>query len=666
MSQSTQSTQSLADSTTRLLGATVLLTQLPLLIHLPLWICLPGALLVLLRVVPSLQRRVQLPAIAMTPLVLLGAVAIVMHYGQIFARDPCVAFLFLLVGFKYLESKTPHDASLLVVLSAFLLMTQFFYWQSIAAALFAIPALFFIGLSLFTLQRGDLANSPRFMVNLTSKLMLQAIPVATLLFVAVPRVTSPGFGDGNGNATTGLSSRMSPGSISSLSMSNEVAFRVEFNEAPPSPRQLYWRGPILSGFNGKEWFVLPRAKHPTFANTSVPAGVSVRPVSYTVTMEPTQYPWLLALDAPSALPTRVNRNSSVETIANITEEKQLDSLVRLNKAIRYDTASVLTDRFISNVRPGAEYLLTTEQNPRARQFAKELRTTYRNDLDLAHEIMRWFSREDFHYTLSPPKLGDNAIDEFLFDSRRGFCEHYSGSFVMMLRAAGIPARVVTGYQGGELNGDYMIVRQSDAHAWAEAYIDGHWQRFDPTGAVAPQRVESGIGEALRDERSEIFDRLPWVKTLNLQWDRVNYQWQSLIIGFDAKLQNRLWEKIGIKQPGPLSLVLLVIAAVLLWITAILAPWQFFRGGNRQDACQLQWVRLCNGFEKRGIRRAKGEPANAYIARLIQHQPEHKTSLNKLLDAYHTGRYGAGANNSSLQRISATTMRTVRRELGQYW
>ncbi|MEM7257469.1 MAG: DUF3488 and transglutaminase-like domain-containing protein, partial [Pseudomonadota bacterium] len=614
MSKSNNQPDTLPGSTMRLLGVTVLLTQLPLLLHLPLWICVPGALLVLCRVVPALRQKLQLPALLMTPLVLMGAAAIFMHYGQVFSRDPCVAFLFLLVGFKYLESKTSHDASLLVVLSAFLLITQFFYWQSIAAAMFAIPALFFIGLSLFTLQRGALANPPRLMVNLTSKLMLQAIPVAMLLFVAVPRVTAPGFVDGHGNAVTGLSSRMSPGSFGSLSMSNEVAFRVEFNGPAPSPFDLYWRGPVLSGFDGHDWFVLPRARHKTFANTTLASDVKQRPIRYTVTMEPTSNPWLLALDAPALLPTRQTKNSTIETIATITEEKQLDTLVTLNRAIRYDTGSILTDRFVAASRPGAEYLLTTDQNPRAQQFAKQLRQQYSDDATLAHQLLQWFNRENFHYTLTPPRLGEHAIDEFLFGTRRGFCEHYAGSFVLMLRAAGIPARVVTGYQGGEINGDYMIVRQSDAHAWTEAFINGQWQRFDPTAAVAPQRVERGFGETLRSERSDMLQQWPLLKSATLQWDKVNYQWQRLIIGFDAKLQNRLWQKLGLQQPGALGLALLIGAAVLVWIAIILAPWQLLFGMQRRDACQQQWERLCSRFASQGIKRSTGETAQAYIDR----------------------------------------------------
>lgn len=655
----------LTKNTLRLLGVTVLLTQLPLLLHLPLWICAPGALLVMCRIPPSLQHRVQLPTIVMTPLVLLGAVAIVLHYEQVFSRDPCVAFLFLLVGFKFLESKSTHDASLLVVLSAFLLMTQFFYWQSIAAALSAIPALFFIGLALFTLQRGERTDDPRLMVNVTARLLLQAIPVAMMLFVAVPRVTPPGYANGHSNATTGLSSRMSPGSVASLSLSNDVAFRVEFSGRTPAQHELYWRGPVLSGFDGDEWFILPRVRHNVFANTTPAEGTSSRSIRYTVTMEPTANPWLLALDAPSMLPTRDTGDSTAKIIASITEEKQLNSLIRLNKAIRYQAGSIVTDHFTDSTRPGAEYLLTTNSNPQAKKLARELRTRFRNDRAFATEILQWFSREDFHYTLSPPTLGEHSIDEFLFGTRRGFCEHYSGSFVFMLRAAGIPARVVTGYQGGEVNDHYMIVRQSDAHAWAEAYIDGSWHRFDPTAAVAPQRVEQGVGEALRGERAELLNQLPGLKALTLQWDKINYQWQSLIIGFDAQLQSQLWQKLGLQQPHALGLVLLVIVAVAIWMALILLPWRALLSGEKSDACQLQWEQFCRGFARRGIARLTGETAQSYIARLIESQPQHEQNLLRLLNSYQTGRFGPGSRDKSLQRHSAKTMRAIRKQLGQY-
>ncbi len=657
----------LPESTRRLLGVTVLLTQLPLLLHLPLWICLPGTLLVLWRIIPSLHNRLTLPTLIMTPLVLVGAFAIVMHYGHIFNRDPCVAFLFLLVGFKYLESNSRHDASLLVVLSAFLLMTQFFYWQSIAAAISSIPAIFFIGLSLFTLQRGYAITDIRFMVNITAKLLLQAIPIAMLLFVAVPRVTSPGWGEGtsgNGGATTGLSSRMSPGSISELSKSDAVAFRVEFQGRTPTPYDLYWRGPVLSGFDGRDWFILPRAKHNTFTQTQSSNATPASRLNYTVTLEPTHNPWLPALDAPASLPVRITRNNTRETIAAITEEKQLDSLIKLTRPVRYSTESVITDRFFANAIPGAEYLLTTERNPKARRLATEMRSTYPEDAVLANQILRMFNQENFSYTLSPPKLQGDAIDDFLFNSRSGFCEHYSGSFVFMMRAAGIPARVVTGYQGGEINDNYMIVRQSDAHAWAEVFIDEQWQRFDPTAAVAPERIEQGIGEVLRSEGRNAIAQLPLVKALQLKWDKVNYTWQSMVIGFDSDSQSEMWQKLGLQKPGALTLVLLIMAAVLVWIALILAPWSLLRR-DRSDLCQLQWEKLCRSFESRGIARHNGETAEAYVVRLTEHWPIHKNTLGQLLAAYHAGRFGKDSEDAAAQKRYAGLMRDARKQLNQF-
>ena len=282
-------TQTLSRRTRRTLGITVLLAQFPLAIHLPLWISIPGMLLVLAKVTPTFDYRNQISHFLMTPVVLLAAMAIVFHYGHFFDRDPCVAFLFLLLGFKFAESKRIYDATLLVVLCTFLLLTQFFYWQTIVAALVSIPAIFFIGLSLFSIQRGAAELDTRTMVHLTSKLLLQAIPIAMVLFVAVPRVTTPGWGEGgNGKSVTGLSDRMSPGSISELSKSDEVAFRVQFEKGVPSPFELYWRGPILSGFDGHDWFI--DGSH-RFAGTT-PLEQTPGDSHYTITMEPSYNPWL--------------------------------------------------------------------------------------------------------------------------------------------------------------------------------------------------------------------------------------------------------------------------------------------------------------------------------------------------------------------------------------
>ncbi len=648
--------QALRRSTRRILGITVLLAQAPLVFHLPLWISIPGMLLVLSKVVPTFDRKNLISPLMMTPLVLLAAAAIVFHYGHFFDRDPCVTFLFLLVGFKFAESKRIYDASLVIILCAFLLMTQFFYWQTLAAAMFSIPAIFFIGLSFFSLQRGSAELDMRTMVNITSRLLLQAIPVAMFLFVAIPRITTPGLGDGNnGNSLTGLSARMSPGSIAQLSKSNAVAFRVEFDSHTPVPSDLYWRGPVLSGYDGSEWFILPTRISNYLQQTNHSSDSTIQ---YTVTMEPTQNPWLLALDTPTSLPQKIHRNGDSETIAHINRERQLNSHIPLDRVTRYTTTSALTDRFTPLSQPGAEYLLTTESNPQARTWANQLRARFADDETLVREILRSFNTQDFFYTLNPPRLGKHSIDEFLFDSKRGFCEHYAGSLVFLLRAAGIPARVVTGYQGGELNNNYMIVRQSDAHAWTEAFINGQWRRFDPTAAVAPQRIESGLSEALGAEQgNNLLSQFEpdWLKAAKLKWDSVNYAWQHIVIGFDSSRQNAMWKKLGIARPSALTIVLIILAAAVLWMAAILLPSLAF-SQPKPEPCEKQWQLMCRRFAKKGLGRNKGETPEAYIGRLIARLPQHQKNLTDLLNAYQTGRFSRQGQQRNLHLQQARLMK----------
>ena len=658
-------TQTLRRRTRRILGITVLLTQLPLVLHLPLWISIPGMALVLSKIIPTFDNKNLITPLVMTPLVLLAALGIIFHYGHFFDRDPCVAFLFLLVGFKFAESKRVYDASLLIVLCAFLLMTQFFYWQSIAAALFSIPAIFFIGLSLFSLQRGAAEMGTRSMVHMTSKLLLQAIPVAMVLFVAVPRITTQGAGNsGQGNATTGLSSRMSSSSISGLTKSNEVAFRVEFNSGAPTPWDLYWRGPVLTGYDGQDWFILPtRASHYLPQPKLQQAG---RSTQYTVTMEATHNPWLLALDTPVSLPTQTLRNGNIETIAQANNERQLNSLKPLNRVTQYQTTSLLLDRFKPSLAPGAENLLTTESNPRAQAWARKQRAAHPNDMQFINHVMRWFNTENFSYTLNPPATGRHSIDDFIFNTRSGFCEHYAGSFVLMLRAAGIPARVVTGYQGGEYNGDYMIVRQSDAHAWAEAYIDGEWIRFDPTAAVAPERVEQGLNDALSNElNTGILGGLEfqWVKSAQLKWDSVNYAWQQIVIGFDSATQNEFWKKLGFEKPSALKIVLLVLVAGLFWIGLILLPSTLFNR-TRLDPCETQWQKFCRKFARKGHNRNPGESPRNYVNRLAERWPQHRRSMQLLLAAYHAGRFSEEAQQKKIHSRYANDMKVALQQIGK--
>ncbi len=663
----------LTQRTLRMLGITVLLSQLPLLLHLPLWLTLPGIGLVFAKMRTGVQSKPLLPPTLTIIFVLLSVIAVFANYGYLFGRDPCVAFLFLLLSFKYIETKKNYDASLLIILCAFLLITQFFFRQSLISAILCIPAMYFVGLTLFVLQRGTAITDTRTMVHLTAKLFLQAMPIALILFVAVPRIShKPWNGNGNGQATTGLSSSMSPGSIASLSKSNEVAFRVEFDGQPPSPLQRYWRGPVLTGFDGYDWFVLPDNKTNNTATTEYNAGSVTtnndsRQINYTVTMPANYQSWLLALDTPAARPELLN-NKKLKVIVN--NELQINTAKPVSQPLRYRASSLLSDQFQPSEAPDGTTLITARSNPQAREFAQQLRAKYSNDSQLVNSLLAWFNREPFYYTLNPPTLGKHSIDDFLFDSRRGFCEHYAGSFVFMLRAAGIPARVVTGYQGGKMNNGYMIVRQSDAHAWAEAYIDNKWQRFDPTAAVAPQRVELGAADALRNDISQnLIDKIeiPYLSAFAsqaaLKWDEMNFAWQRIVIGFDSDRQNALWNKIGIEKPSGWMIVVLLIAAALLWATIILKPLSGL-SSKKLSPCKKYWRKLTTKLNHHGLIREQGETHADYIERACDKWPQHRTLLQSLMQSYNEGVYSANGSDPHRHRQIALEMKSAIAAIGR--
>jgi len=662
----------LTQRTLQMLGITVLLSQMPLLLHLPLWLTLPGMGLVFAKLRAGQQSKPLLQPTLTVVFVLLSVIAVFANYGYLFGRDPCVAFLFLLLSFKYVETKKNYDASLLIILCAFLLITQFFFRQSLVSAILCIPAMYFVGLSLFVLQRGSAKTDTRTMVHITAKLFLQAMPIALILFVAVPRIShKPWNGNGNGQATTGLSASMSPGSISSLSKSDEVAFRVEFDGQAPAPQQRYWRGPVLTGFDGYDWFILPDKKfnYPAaeFNASDTTANKDGAQINYTVTMPANYQSWLLALDTPVGIPQPIN-NKKLRVVVN--NELQINTSRSVNQPLRYRASSKLADQFQPSKTPDGKSLITGNSNPRAREFALELRAKYSNDSRLVNSLLTWFNQEPFYYTLNPPKLANNSIDDFIFNSRRGFCEHYAGSFVFMLRAAGIPARVVTGYQGGKMNDGYMIVRQSDAHAWAEAYIDNKWQRFDPTAAVAPQRVELGASDALRNDSSQsLIDKIeiPYLSSfasdVALKWDAINFAWQRMVIGFDSDRQNALWKKIGIEKPSGWMIVVLLIAAALLWAMIILKP---FRGisSEKLSPCEKCWRKLTTKLKHQGLIQKQGETHADYIERAGNKWPQHRTLLQSVMQGYNEGVYSASGSDPHRHRQIAVEMKSAITAIGR--
>jgi transglutaminase-like putative cysteine protease len=447
---------------------------------------------------------------------------------------------------------------------------------------------------------------------------------------------------------------MAPGSISRLSLSEEVAFRVVYTGTPPRREQMYWRGPVLWLFDGRTW--TPgrgtQTSAPQFTELS-------QPIDYSVTLEPHNKRWLFALEMPDRL----------SVPARLTDDFQLLRRDALKERLRYEARSHLSYR--ANPREAEAQLQRALQlprglNPRAQELARRWRAEGTNDAALVRAALDHFNRENFRYTLEPPLLtSSNGIDEFLFETREGFCEHYAGSFVFLMRAARIPARVVTGYQGGEYNdvGGYYIVRQSDAHAWAEVWLSGQgWLRIDPTAAIAPTRIERGLAESVQNTAALPFmarSAPQWLRELRLNWDAVANRWNQWVLGYDSELQfaflTRLgmeditWQKLALNMTFALGLVIAVFA--LFMLRHLIA--------RRPDPVQAAWLKACRKLAKAGLPRAPHEGAQDYAERIAVARPELAAAIRDLAARYDALRYG-GERDESLRREfrqRAATFRT---------
>jgi protein-glutamine gamma-glutamyltransferase len=653
------------------LGALLLAVQLPQAPHLPIWVAVAGALLVILRLTLLYRDRqrpdtppARIPSWTLVLFALAAVFAVRASFGYLVGRDPSVAFLYILVAIKFLETRNTRDGTLLVCLACFLFITPFFYSQSLLAALAMLPPVILVGACLDALAspaRSGASQVPRMaLLRRSGVMLLQGLPVAFLLFVLFPRLTGPLWGlPADASARTGLSDSMSPGQISELSLSDAPVFRVDFDGAVPPPRLRYWRGPVLSRFNGRTW------SSAQLSPGGIPEAGAGAGISYTVSLEPTDKPWLFALELPSALPrldSRAGSGAQNGEFAFLTRDQQLLARPLAQQALRYTATSVLRSSFPADPEVDAESNLRLPGGAeRTLAFAHELRLTYPDNIAYIRAVLDWFNHEKFVYSLSAPQPEGDATDVFLFETRRGFCEHYASAFVVLLRAAGIPARVVTGYQGGEINpnGGYMIVRQSDAHAWAEALLDGRWQRFDPTAAVSPSRIEMGLGGALpTGEQVPFLARLDhsWLKSVELAWDAVNHDWRRNVIGFNYERQRSLWREWGLDNLAPWQIVAAAASFIFAWAGA-LAAWLMYRR-RRQERALVLWGDLCRRLARAGLPRLPYEGPLAFAQRAAQRWPQFAIAFAAIGESFASLRYGRPATPRQRSALEATLERAI--------
>ncbi|MCL2296677.1 MAG: DUF3488 and transglutaminase-like domain-containing protein [Proteobacteria bacterium] len=580
--------------------------------------------------------------------IVLGIVALSVvysAYGYLFYRDASVGLLFVLVAIKFSESTTRRDAMLLVCLASFLLITTFFYTQSPLTLLTSLLAFFALGgaLDAIFLPGASLEKAHiRRTMKRFSILVLQGIPIALLLFMLFPRLAAPLWGlPQTRMAQTGLSDSMGPLDISDLVLSDAIAFRVDFEGTPPPNAQRYWRGPVFSFYDGMTW-----RPGPTWSAPPELTAEDETEIRYTVALEPHFRQWLFALELPSQLPQRLDGDTGERgrRFAYLTTTQQLMSVVPVGQPLRYSQTSVLRSRYPALRGDAAPNLRLPRDsgNPKTRAFARQLRGEDSTPQAYVRNVLAYFHNEPFSYTLSPEYIEKDPIDGFLFDTRAGFCEHYAAAFVVLMRAAGVPARVVTGYQGGEINpqGGYMIVRQSDAHAWAEVLIDDEWHRVDPTAAVAPDRIEYGLGRALpNDARVPAFARLNagWLKVLALNWDALKHVWARHVIGFDHRRQRELWSDWRLGD-APWKVAAAITGSAIVWIglLALFLAWRTRQG----EPAQVLWRALCSRLARAGLPREIDEGPLNYLTRAGDRWPTWRTTLTRMAQAYVVLRYAA--------------------------
>jgi transglutaminase-like putative cysteine protease len=560
------------------------------------------------------------------PMLLILVAAVIAQYGNVFGREPGSALAAGLLVLKLTEGESSRDARVTAAFACFLLMAALLFDQSLIAT-------FVVGLGLLPALSTWRSLEPTQITSTLPRQLLPAVvllaaslPLAATAFLLVPRLSSPLWGtSGQQAARSGLSDKMSPGDFSEILNDDSPAMRVTFDGLPPPNGQRYFRAFVLWNYDGENWtrLALPNVDSLPIATADV--------ISYRINLEPTHQRVLPTLDVPVEAPTQSRMRSDGEVFA----EKPVDDVMD------YGLRSALKYRFEGNIDANirsAALQLPPDFDPRSHQLAAELRKRYgSNDAAIINAVLGLFHNGGFRYTLAPAPLGRNAVDDFLFNTREGFCEHYASSFTVLMRAAGIPARVISGYQGGYWNamGGYLLVRNSDAHAWSEVWLNGRgWVRVDPTAAVRPQRINLGAEDADGDQLA--WYRSEWVESIRNHWDIVNRWWDKGVIGFDALRQRGLLTPFGIRDADTSILEkLLVVSIALFGLAGLLwALWRRPEGDPALAAMRALERKLAHA----GVVRGHSEGPRNYLRRAIRALPAQRVELDNLMRCYIELRY----------------------------
>lgn len=593
----------------------VLVSVLPHLPYLPAWASVAFAVLFGWRFALVLSGR-WLPRAAVRWVAAIGCCAgVYAQYGTLFGREPGVVLLVLFLGVKLMEMQARRDLFVVIFLCFFLLLTAFFHSQSITTAAVVLVALYGLLAAMLTMQYRRTEASIAARSRLVGSMLAQALPLALVAFLLFPRAGSPLWGTGTdeSRATTGLSDSMTVGNIAQLGESDAIAFRVRFDgEVPPNPL-LYWRGPVFGDFDGRTWRALAAPRR-LGAPQIEPADDPAHRFSYDVTLEPSGRDWLFALEMP------IEADAGRHHAGLRLPDLQLVASAPLHERIRYRVVSqtrfrIGADESDESLRPWLA--LPAGFDPRTIALASRWRSTGEQPPALVARALAMFREQPFRYTLEPPPVGADGVDDFLFETRAGFCEHYASAFVVLMRALSIPARIVTGYQGGERNpvDGYWLVRQADAHAWAEVWLAGRgWVRVDPTAAVDPARIERGrrlVAAASTDASGASV--LPWLRRVRFGFEAIGNAWNQWVLQYDRGRQQSLLSKFGIDAGERTRLAALL--AVVLGAMIVGAALLTLRPRVVRTPLERCWDEFCARLSSIGLGRMLHETPSRYLARI---------------------------------------------------
>jgi transglutaminase-like putative cysteine protease len=583
-----------------------------------------------------------------------GAMLVYFHFHKFHGREAGVALFSVGLGLKLLESRDLRDLYLVVYLTLFGAVTHYLFSQSIAVFAYTLFVLVLLVACLIRLNGGEaLRTGTR--LRLAGGLLAQAIPVTVVLFLFVPRVAGPlwKLPQDHRSGRTGLSDFLEPGAISRLGATRETAFRVDFEDGPPPPRQRYWRGPVFWHFDGRRWTV---GAEPTDKVQAEPLRGEGKLYRYTVTLEPHHRRWVFPLELPESVPAELT----------LLRDGYLLAAVPLRERRRFALASRTESRSTNLPAPERRRALQlpAPPEPRVQKLVNSWRSDHSSAELLAERVLDHFHTQPFVYTLKPPLLGGDPIAEFLLETRRGFCEHYASTFVYLMRVAGVPARIVTGYQGGHWNpvGHFLEIEQADAHAWAEIWIEGRgWRRVDPTAAVAPERIErelefAGVGSdgavLFVDPMTRTLDESLWSVTRFLRqadWlrDAVDHAWTRWVLAYGPEAQARFLRWLDITEWHDL---LYWLGGLLGGLALLFLGFLWPRPPAPAEPALRLYRRVSVRLARVGLVRHPAEGMRDFAFRVAAVRPDLAVPFGRFTELFLEIRYGGRREADALQRL----------------